>query len=149
MSAKSCAQCGASSGNGAHCRARFEQLLAFDFSNPAYGRVHHLVVTTYSAQHAQGMTDDAVAAYDHALAQYARTAETDPDGHGLRHWLYNHAGKAFAGAARVRADHPAVRARPQWSRTVFDVDVTSADAYRRTVSAWAASVGRDLEGFQG
>lgn len=71
---------------------RLQELLAFDYTDPGNGRVHHLLVTTYYAQHAQAMTDDAVAAYDRALMQHAHRVDNDPFGRELRHWLYGEPG---------------------------------------------------------
>jgi hypothetical protein len=47
-----CDQCGwAEAGGCAGCRARFEQFLARDFSDPLFFRVHRMFVDTYCLQH--------------------------------------------------------------------------------------------------
>lgn len=144
-----CPECGAPPEDGERCDERFRELLAFDYSDPAYMSVHHLLVTTWQAQHAENIADGALAEYDDALVRHVRDTAHDPDGTGLRQWLSGRMGERFAGPTRVRSYRPVGRARPAWSRTVFDVDFADADAYRRTVSAWAASVGRDLSDWVG
>jgi hypothetical protein len=49
---EACDQCGwTEAGGRAGCRARFEELLARDFSDPLFYRVHRMFVDTYCLQH--------------------------------------------------------------------------------------------------
>lgn len=50
-----CARCGAVvPGGTAGCRKFFEELLALEYSDPAYGAVHLLTVDAYVLQHSEG-----------------------------------------------------------------------------------------------
>jgi hypothetical protein len=52
VSAVPCPECGAPGEDGARsCKARFDELLARDFSDVRYGRVHRLMVDAYALQH--------------------------------------------------------------------------------------------------
>lgn len=138
MTADVCGECGAPSEDGESCAERVHELLAYDYTDQAYARVHHLLVVTYQVQHATGFTDAAVAEYDEALIRHARDVTADPYGGGVRRWLYGRVGQLSSGKHRVRSDEPVERSRPRWSRSVFDVDFSDAYAYCDSVSAWAA-----------
>lgn len=52
MAEESCAGCGLVIAGGTEaCQAIFEQLSARDFGDPAYGRMHRMVVDAYCLQH--------------------------------------------------------------------------------------------------
>lgn len=48
---ESCSTCGASYKDGLSCQDRFDEFLALEFSNPAYGKVHMLTVSCFMIQH--------------------------------------------------------------------------------------------------
>ena len=47
----SCSICGGSWNNNLTCQKMFDEFLALEFSNPAYGRVHMLTVACFMIQH--------------------------------------------------------------------------------------------------
>lgn len=51
----SCPECGAPQ---AACASRFDEFLSLEFTDPAYGAVHHLTVAAYMLQHSSRLTRD-------------------------------------------------------------------------------------------
>lgn len=116
------------------CQARFHRCLAADFSDPAYGVVHHLVVAAYGLQHGWYTEESEPRMVAFVLSHLDRHP-TEHDRQQIR--------LATEGAVRVRARDPRSVA-VSWDRSVADVDVTDADAYVATVRGWAGSVARTL-----
>lgn len=59
-----CSGCGlVVPGGAAGCRALFEELLARDFTNSAYFRVHRMMVDVYSLQHPERASAKSLAAH--------------------------------------------------------------------------------------
>ncbi|WP_052668571.1 DUF5946 family protein [Nitriliruptor alkaliphilus] len=117
------------------CEARFHACLAADFSDPAYGVVHHLVVPTYGLQHGW-YTEQAAPRLVEFVLDHLDREPTDHDRREIR--------RLTDGATRVRARGPGA-APVAWQHNVADVDVASAEAYVATVRAWAASVARTCD----
>ena len=55
----SCSICGALWQNNLYCQEMFDEFLALEFSQPAYGRVHMLTVACFMIQH-QRYSDQAL-----------------------------------------------------------------------------------------
>jgi len=126
-----CVDCGA-----AGCEARFHACLAADFSDPAYGRVHHLVVPTYGLQHGWYS-----AVYEPWAVEFLHDhLDRPPSDHERRSIR-----AAADGPTQVRDRQPRHRA-VDWPRHVGHVDLTSADTYVTTVRRWADSVATTLLG---
>lgn len=70
MSKERCAGCGAAvDGGTVGCGALFDEVLARDYSDPAYFRCHKLVVDCYSLQHPDEFCRSAKSLASHLVGQ--------------------------------------------------------------------------------
>ena len=82
-----CAGCGAVlPGDSGGCRRLFEEMLAKEYSDPAYGAVHMLCVDAYSLQHPAGQGPRSCAFHLLSL-QMALLHDADPTIGRSRSWL--------------------------------------------------------------
>ena len=127
MTLEPCPYCGA-----VNCESRFQDLLVHDFTNPDYGVVHHLLVAAYMVQH-EVYDDETLGVTLGFVARLTDSFPTDHDRTRIR--------ALFDGSSRaVKRDRtPPVPPRA-WTLNVSSVDDSSAQAYRRTVRAWARDV---------
>jgi hypothetical protein len=125
MSSLSCPSCGV-----ADCLAAFDRCLAADFSDAAYGAVHHLVVPAYGLQHGW-YTGDVLRDVVKFVGEHLDRPPSDFERRRVR--------STADGQVRVRArDHQPLSL--VWDQTVADVDLATSTAYASSVRAWAASV---------
>jgi hypothetical protein len=125
-----CVHCGV-----ADCEATFHECLVRDFTEPDYGRVHHLTVGAYMLQH-NVYTDETAPKMASFLLQYL---DAPPDDHTKREVR-----RQADGQRRVvrRGGSPPVSPDGGWPLTISDVDLESGESYQTTVRAWAESVAR-------
>jgi len=129
-----CPECGAPGDREETCRERFERFLALEFSDPAYGAVHHLTVAAYMLQHPARLS---------ARGWYAtRTTLTRFLVEGLSpEELRRLGGRAVDSLRRtwsfVKGPRVALPAGCAWQSTILGVDDSTAAAYCQTVRAWA------------
>jgi hypothetical protein len=113
------------------CEATFHAFLTYDFSDPGYGAVHHLVVAAYMLQHDQ-YDDETRETMLATVVPWLDRAPTDHDRAQIR--------AAFDGPRRaIKRESRAPSVPRAWRLTVEDVNDSSAEAYRRTVRTWAAA----------
>ena len=125
MSSPSCSRCGAPD-----CLAAFHRCLAADFSDPAFGVVHHLVVPAYGLQHGWYPGDVC-----REVVEFVREHLDRPPSDFERRLIRS----TMDGAVRVSArGHLPLPLR--WDQTVRDVDHATSTTYASSVRAWAASV---------
>jgi hypothetical protein len=112
----------------ATCEEKFYHALTLDYTDLEYGAVHHLLVATYMLQHNRYTLQ---AAFD--IVQVMQTLlETAPSQH------HKQLVRQFSsGATRVIRREPAPPLRATWQHTIGDVDLSSGEAYTRTVRLWA------------
>lgn len=128
-----CTECGAAlAGGSAECRAAMEELLARDFSDPTYFRVHRLLVDTYALQHPQRFCVSAKSLAAHLT--------------GLC-WLLEHDGSKAVGSralGRWLNGNPGIEkpAIPEHRGEITIADVrgaANAKAHGEAVEHWARS----------
>jgi uncharacterized protein DUF5946 len=128
---ESCEGCGSAAG-AAGCQSTFDELLARDFSDATYFRVHRLLVDTYSLQHPDRYCASAKSLAAHLTGLCA---------------LLERGGDRALGVAALRAwldGRPRI-ARPETPRfrgslTVADVrHARDPDAYAAALERWAQS----------
>ena len=124
-----CADCGAIG-----CEALFHACLAADYTDPGYGRVHHLVVPTYALQHGW-YTVEAEAAMVEFILDHLDRPPSDHARRSIR--------AAADGPVQVRARQPRTR-HLDWERHIGDVEQGNAHNYVATVRDWATSVATGL-----
>jgi hypothetical protein len=130
MDAFPCPGCGLRVDGSVGCRRIFEELIARDFSDVSYFRVHRLTVDTYSLQH----PEDFCASAKSMAAHLTGVA-----------WLLDHEARRATGSETLRRwieAHPDLeRPAPPAFRgalTVADVrQAESAQAYAAAVDRWA------------
>jgi hypothetical protein len=132
-----CPSCGAQFPSGETCRERFEYCLTLDYEQPeSYGAVHHLVVACYMLQHneytrrgwleARALVADAI---HHGTAPTElRKRNRQRFDSSQREWKLT-LGEKMAGVDSI-----------QWTRTIADIRLDSAEAYAETVRLWAQAV---------
>jgi Family of unknown function (DUF5946) len=117
------------------CEEKFHHALTLDFTNLEYGMVHHLLVTTYMLQHNRYTTQAAF-----GIVQIMQTLlESAPSEHHRQLVRQN-----SSGTTRVIRREPAPPLRAVWQHTIGDVDLSSGEAYIRTVRAWAETTFADF-----
>jgi hypothetical protein len=131
-----CDGCGLETpGGSAGCQAIFEELLARDFSDPRYFRVHRMLVDTYSLQHPDRYCKSAksLAAHLCGLCQIleARASRSVGDA-ALRRWLDGTFSLSTPEVPAVRGDLTIASVR----------DAATPADHAAAVERWAASTWR-------
>ena len=130
-----CPECGAAApdGGGAGCQKVFEEILAREFGDYRYGRVHRLTVDAYALQHPAQYMRSAKSYVAH-LTGIRAALEGDPTAatnRAVQQWLSRP-------RALTRPDHPPPRQRG--ALTVVHVhEASGPDQHVHRVRAWAAS----------
>lgn len=127
-----CAGCGWQ-GGGPACRARFEEAIARDFSDPAFFATHRMLVDVYSLQHPDDFCASAKSLAAHLvglcliLERGTSAAEGAPF---LRRWL-------DGPASLVKPALPADRGK----MVLADLDgIEAPNAWRSAVQSWGEQV---------
>ncbi len=130
-----CPGCGSGTGPlvpSPACRARFEEVLRREFSDPAWFAPHHLTVAAYRLQHPDDGNDRTLALTVATLGAMLRAdAPARLRGHVRRT------------AEAMRRDPPARPRVPEHRGTLTVADVlpaTTPTEHERLVRAWAADV---------
>lgn len=130
-----CPECGGHYRDEDGCRQKFEAMLALEFSDPAFGRVHFLTVTAYMLQHPTRLSRRGWLAMRDLLSRHLR------DGHGVEDIKVGvrRAGVSAAKGWKIKADgttfHEAIGL--DWPLTAADVDPSDSVRYGAGVQAWA------------
>jgi len=139
---ESCSECGVGApGGDSGCEAIFHEILARDFSDVRFGRVHRLMVDAYALQHPgrYGASAKSLAAHLLGLGWSVERGGGDAvPVEAIRRWL--------DGAPKIeRLEPPKFRGE----RTIVDARAAEdADAYARVVRDWARSVWAAYERWQ-
>ena len=134
-----CPECGAP---GVQCEPRYYDCLAKEFEDAGVGAVHHLTVSTYMLQHSsklsrQGWLETRRLLRDFLInnkppSQIRRQNKNNVDS-GKRKWKI------------TSKDDISKISRSSWTKTILDVRLEDAEAYRSDVRAWAQSALMDSE----
>ena len=134
MEKPTCPECGAPAGGREGCQRLFDEVIAREFGNYRYGRIHRLTVDAYSLQHPDEYMRSAKSYAAHltgmhaALDMDAPAAETNRT---VQQWL-------SASTPGERPDQPAAGRRG--SLTVAHVhEAMDAGDHVRRVREWAES----------
>ncbi len=134
-----CPECGAREGT---CFARFEEFLAKEFQDPAYGSVHHLTVSAYLLQHSSQLTSEGWL-HERQLLRDFLLKGLAPDQVRRQNADYLDSGlRTFKIKSR---DGGPLFPRVKWSKTILDVSSRSANQYCDDVRAWATATLLDSE----
>lgn len=134
-----CAECGAPDDE---CTARIYELLAREFGDPAYGRVHNLTVGAYMLQHSSRLTREGWL-YERDLMREFLVDGVPPERIRKERKDTVDSGKRTF-KIRSRTGLPVIPHVP-WARTVLDVRTATPEQYCEDVTAWARATLTDAE----
>ncbi len=136
---EACPECGAT---GTLCQSRFDEFLALEFSDPAYGAVHNLTVATYMLQHSSQLTREGWLHERELLRAFLienkspaviRQQNKDKVDSGKRQFKI-----------KSRTGQPVIE-KTAWARTILDVRAETAETYCADVTEWARSALEESE----
>ncbi len=134
-----CPECGAAE---AACETRFHECLALEFSDAAYGAVHHLTVAAYMLQHSSKLTREGWLNERNVLKAFL--VENKPPAFIRRQNkdLVDSGKRTF----KIKSvDGKPVIDKTTWTKTILDIQMASAEDYCEDVTAWARSVLEDVD----
>jgi len=129
-----CPECGAP---GQRCSTCFDEFLVLEFSDPAYGAVHHLTVAAYMLQHSSRLTREGWLYERDLLKEFLvekkpptliRRQNKDKVDSGKRTFRF-----------KSKDGRPVIN-KTTWILTILDVRPDNAEVYCEDVTAWAQSV---------
>jgi hypothetical protein len=145
---KTCPECGARQHDKRDCQAAFDEFLAWEFSDPAFGAVHMLTVACFMIQHGR-YSDNGLA----WIAQKLREAlEQGVSPAEIRRQVANQVGQAQRGWKVMRQPGEPPLPRIAWSMTIADVDAGCRAAsgapeparYCHLIQQWARVTLREM-----
>jgi hypothetical protein len=128
---------------GANCQSLFDELLALEFSDMAYGAVHFLTGACFMIQHNR-YSDEALAWIEDKLRAHLERGVPI-------HQVRRQAARETQQATRTwRVERqPGARQLPEvaWSMTIADAFAARNDAerYRQVVTEWARAVLQEMQ----
>ena len=134
-----CRECGAMG-----CESRFDEFLVLEFTDAAYGAVHHLTVAAYMLQHSSKMTREGWIHERELLREFLvenkpsafiRKQKKDVVDSGKRTFKF----KSKDGVPVIN--------RSTWTKTILDVRTEDAEVYCMDVTAWARSALEEADGI--
>jgi hypothetical protein len=140
---ETCALCGAVLPEGSTCQTIFDEFLALEFADPAYGQVHFLTVACFMIQHG-GYSDEGYAWIKSTLRDYFDNNLTGPQllrlaaegtDNSVRNWK-----------VKRQSDEPPLP-KIAWSMTVADVarNMHDAESYCEQMRQWGRATLQDME----
>jgi hypothetical protein len=137
-----CPECGAA---GAACELRFHECLALEFSDEAYGVVHHLTVAAYMLQHSSKLTREGWLHERKLLREFLIENKPPATVRRQSRDLVDSIRRTF----KIKStDGKSVINKTSWKMTILDIQMESAEEYCKDVTAWARSVLEDVEAIE-
>jgi hypothetical protein len=134
-----CPECGARAGA---CESRFNEFLALEFTDPAYGAMHYLTVAAYMRQHSSKLTREEWLYERELLNEFLVNNLPPAKMRGLRRNAMDSGKRVFKIASH--SGEPVIP-KTGWTKTVMDVNPASAESYCRDVRSWATAVLADTQ----
>ena len=132
-----CPECG-----GADCKTRFDSFLALEFTDQAFGVVHHLTVTAYMIQHSSKLTLEGWLYERELLREFLIENKPPAFIRKQNKDLVDSGKRTFK--IKSRDGKPVIN-KTAWTKTILDIRTENAEVYCADVSAWARSVLKDAE----
>ncbi len=134
-----CPECGAADNL---CQARFDELLALEFSDPGYGAVHNLTVATFMLQHSSRLSREGWL-YERELLREFLVKNRSPEVIRRQNKDLVDSGKrTFKFKSK---DGKPVIDKSTWRKTILDVRTENAEIYCEDVAGWARSALEEAE----
>lgn len=136
-----CPECGAPD---ALCQQRFDECLALEFTDSAYGAVHHLTVATYMVQHSSKLTREGWLHEREQLKEFLIANKPPAFIRKQNKDLVDSGKRTF----KIKSTNgKPVISKKDWAKTILDVHVENAEQYCQDVTSWAKSVLDEVEGL--
>jgi len=126
-----CPECGAPD---SLCQSRFDEFLVLEFTDPAYGAVHHLTVATYMLQHSSKLTREGLLQERELLREFL--VENKPPAYIRKQNkdLVDSGKRTFKFKSK---DEKPVISKSTWKKTILDIRAENADEYCEDITNWA------------
>jgi hypothetical protein len=134
-----CPECGARAGG---CESRFNEFLALELTDPAYGAVHHLTVAAYMLQHSSKLTREGWLYERELLNEFLVNGLPPEKLRKLKRNALDSGKRVFKIASS--SGEPVIP-KTGWAKTVMDVNPANAESYCRDVRSWATAVPADAQ----
>ena len=134
-----CPECGATD---ELCKTRFDEFLALEFSDMAYGAVHNLTVATYMLQHSSKLSREGWL-YERDLLREFVVEKKSPS--LIRQQVKDAVDSGKRTFKFKSTDGKPVINKTTWTKTILDVRTENAEVYCEDVAAWAKSALDDTE----
>jgi len=134
-----CYECGAADNL---CQTRFDEFLVLEFTDAAYGAVHHLTVATYMLQHSSKMTREGWL-YERELLRQFLVQKKSPA--MIRKQIKDTVDSGKRKFTFKSKDGVPVIDKSTWMKTILDVRVENANVYCEDINAWARSALEEAE----
>ncbi|PYI55535.1 DUF5946 family protein [Paenibacillus flagellatus] len=134
-----CAKCGADLPEEKTCESIFGELMALEFTDPGYGKVHFLTVACYMVQH-EGYSDEMYVWMQSALRNYLEEGYTTEM---IRQDASQ--GPGSSKGIRRQADAPPLP-KVDWTMTIVDVaeQMHDAESYCRLIEQWGRTTLKEM-----
>ena len=134
-----CPECGAKDNL---CQTRFDEFLALEFSDAAYGALHHLTVATFMLQHSSRLSREGWL-YERELLREFLVENKSPE-------LIRRQNKDWVDSGKRKFKFASKDGRPiinkvTWTKTILDIRAKNAEVYCKDIKAWARSVLEESE----
>jgi hypothetical protein len=134
-----CPECGAPD---SACEPRFNECLALEFSDAAYGVVHHLTVAAYMLQHSSKLTREGWIYERNLLKEFLVENKPPAFIRQQNKDLVDSGKRTF----KIKStDGMPVIGKTAWTKTILDIRMGNAEDYCEDVTAWARSVLEDVK----
>ena len=135
-----CPECGAVD---SLCRTRFDELMALEFSDPAYfGTVHNLTVATFMLQHSSKLTKEGWLYERELLREFLVENKSPSFIRKQNKDLVDSGKRKFKITSK---DGKPVINKSTWTKTILDVRTENAEICCEDIKAWARSALEDAE----
>ena len=134
-----CSECGAPDNL---CQARFDEFLALEFTDPGYGAVHNLTVTTFMVQHSSRMSREGWR-YERDLLREFIVEGKSPS--LIRQQVKESVDSGKRTFKFKSPDGVPIIQKSTWEKTILDVRAENAEIYCEDINAWARSVLEEAE----
>lgn len=124
------------------CEARFHRFLALEYSDSAYGAVHHLTVATYMLQHSSKLTAEGWLFERDLLKRFLEMGASPSE---VRRKIASDVDSGRR-AFKIKSDDARpLFDRPAWKRTIMDVRHEGPQDYCSDITDWARATLVDSE----
>ena len=134
-----CPECGA---KDSLCKERFDEFLALEFSDMAYGAVHNLTVATFMIQHSSRMSKEGWL-YERELLREFIVEKKSPS--LIRQQIKDSVDSGKRTFKFKSKNGKPVINKTTWTKTILDVRAENAEVYCQEIRDWAKSVLEDVD----